>query len=176
MKLEIGGGGPAKKRGGDWINLDQCETADIRHDLTAYPWPLADGSVSAVYSSHCLEHLPDPMRVMHEICRVCQVGSEVEIRVPHPQSDLAMIWTHLHVWSPVAALNVDVYFPDEHWTGPKRLKLQRMAYEPSIFLAEARGELPFLRDVSDEAIMKWFGRAAHEVRYFYVVTANDHSA
>lgn len=169
IKLELGGGGKNKARGDGWVNMDKLPCADLQHDLTIYPWPLEDDSCEAVYSSHCLEHLPDPMRVLHEICRVCVVGAPVEIRVPAPGSDLAMVWDHRHVFSPIAAINADVHFAHEHWTGPKRLKLERIAYEPSILLEEFRRDLAGWKNLSDEVVMKYWPRTCHECRFFYVV-------
>lgn len=169
IRLELGGG--TKPRGDGWVNIDLVPTADIRHDLNSYPWPLADDSVSAVFSSHCLEHIPDPMRVLYEICRVAVVGAPVEIRVPMPGSDLCFVWDHKHCFSPIAALNADRYFPEAFWTGPKRLVLESIIYAPSILMAEFRQEMPMFADVGDQAIQKWFPRTSHEARFFYVVRA-----
>lgn len=169
MKLELGGG--TKPRGDGWLNVDLVDSADIRHDLTVRPWPVADDSVDAVYSSHCLEHLTEPMAILHEVCRVCRIGALVEIRTPHPTSDLAMVWDHKHVFSPIAAINADQYFAAEHWTGRKRLRLERIEYHSSILLEEAKRELPFLRGLSDDVIMRWIPRTCHECRFFYTVSA-----
>ena len=95
----------------------------------------------------------------------------MEIRVPHPTSDLAMVWDHRHVFSPIAAINADEHYPHEHWTGPKRLKLERIEYHSSILLEEAKRELPFLEGLSDEVIMKWIPRTCHECRFSYSVVA-----
>src|SRR5882724_9186504 len=55
MKLEFGGG--KKPRGDGWVNVDQCQEADVIHNLNLRPWPFADDSAGEIYSSHCLEHL-----------------------------------------------------------------------------------------------------------------------
>jgi ubiquinone/menaquinone biosynthesis C-methylase UbiE len=172
MKLELGGGNKYA-RGEGWTNIDQCEGADIRHNLDVVPWPLADESVQAVYSSHCLEHLKDPHQVFRELCRVCVVGAPIEIRVPHPRSDLAMCAGHLHVYSPVQCRNEDHYFAADFWTGPKRMKLDRLEYHPTYMLEEAKAELPFLKGLSDELIMKWIGGTCHECRFFFNIVANE---
>lgn len=171
MKIELGGG--VRPRGDGWVNVDLVASADIRHDLDVTPWPLGDASVSEVYSSHCLEHLRDPFAVLGEICRVCVLGAAVEIRVPHPISDLAMTSGHTHVFSPIQALNMDHYFPQDFWRGAKRMKLERIEYHSSVLLDEAKRELPFLRGLSDDVIMRWIPRTCHECRFFYVVAAND---
>lgn len=174
MKLELGGG--VKPRGEGFVNLDKLDVADIQHDITDYPWPIEDDLVTEVYSSHCIEHIPDPMKMLREIARVGVLGCRVEIRCPHPISDLAMVWDHRHTFSPIAAWNADQYFPHEHWFGPKRLKLQHIEYRPSILLGEARRELPFLRGLSDEVVMKWIPRTCHECCFHYVVVGNEHYA
>ena len=86
MKLEIGGG--TRNLGQDWVNLDLCESADIRHDLDIMPWPLQDDSVDRVYSSHCIEHVDDPVSFLKEITRVGKPGCHVEIRCPAPHSEM----------------------------------------------------------------------------------------
>lgn len=173
MKLELGGG--TKPRGNGFVNMDKLAVADIVHELSAIPWPIGDDEVEEVYSSHCLEHVPDPMQVLFEIARVGKIGCPVEIRVPHPISDLAMVWDHRQVFSPIAAINADVHFPKEYWKETKRLKLLNIKYEPSFLLTEARRELPFLRRLSDEVVMKWIPRTCHECVFFYTVTVNEHA-
>lgn len=170
IKLELGGG--TKPRGEGFRNVDLDPAADVVHDLRT-PLPFPDDSVSEVYSSHCLEHIPDPMVLLREIARVGRVGCAVEIRCPFPISDLAMVWDHAHVFGPMAAINVEKFFPAQHWTGPKRLKLLRMEYHPSELLQEAKRELWFLKALSDEVIMKWIPRTCHETRFFYLVVKNE---
>lgn len=172
MKLEMGGG--VKPLGGDWTNLDMLPSADITHDLDTAPWPIADDSVNEFYSAHCLEHLKYPLMVFDEISRICKIGAPVEIRVPHPNSDLAMVFTHIHVFSPIAALNMEDHFPEEFWKKPKRLKLLNMEYAPSIHLEFAKKELPFLRGLDDRIIMRWIQGTCHEVRFFYKVIENEY--
>ena len=172
MKLELGGG--VKPRGEGFANLDKLSVADIQHDITHHPWPIEDGIVTEIYSSHCIEHVPDPMRMLQEIARVGVLGCPVEIRCPHPISDLAMVWDHRHTFSPIAAINAEHHFPQDHWVHEKRLQLQRIEYHPSILLEEAKRDLPFLRGLSNEAIMKWIPRTCHECRFFYVVVGNEH--
>jgi SAM-dependent methyltransferase len=170
MRIELGGG--TKPFGNGYANIDTVPTADIVHDLNVRPWPLPDDSVTDVYSSHCLEHLDGYMPTFEELCRVCRMGAKIEIRVPSPGSDLEFVWTHKYCWSPIAARNIDEYFPDEFWHGPKRLRLESISYQPSIMLAEFRAEMPMFANTSDESVMKWFPRTCHECRFFYTVAAN----
>ena len=45
--------------------------------------PFPDGSQDAVYSSHCLEHIPDWQTTLEEWFRVLKVGGFLVIVVPH---------------------------------------------------------------------------------------------
>lgn len=170
--LEIGGG--AKPKGGEWVNVDVLPCADIVHDLNVYPWPFDDQSVDGIYSSHCLEHLQYVHLALNEMARICKIGAPLEIRTPAPHSDLAMVAGHTHVWSPIAAINVDHYFPAEYWSGPRRLKLHGHEYQPSFMLEEFRREMPSFSELTDQQVMKWFPRVCHEVRYFYQCIENEH--
>lgn len=177
MKLELGGSGwnGRHSRGDGWVNIDLHEAADVRHNLESLPWPFADDSIEAVYSSHCLEHLANPHSICREIARVCKAGAPIEIRVPHPNSQLAMTWDHKHVFSPTHAVNVDRYFPAEFWPDRKRLRLDKIEYHPTFMLNEARAELPFLGGLSDETVMRWIPGTCHECRFFYTVVENEHA-
>lgn len=44
--------------------------------------PFEDGSQDTVYSSHCLEHIPDPLNVIQDWYRVTKVGGHIIIAVP----------------------------------------------------------------------------------------------
>jgi len=53
MKLNLGGG---TNRHDDYLTVDFfLGGTDVRHDLRT-PLPYADGSIEALYSSHCIEH------------------------------------------------------------------------------------------------------------------------
>ena len=172
MRLEIGGG--TKSRGGGWVNMDQVSTADIVHDLTVRPWPVADDSCDEVYSSHCIEHVPNVLAFLHEIVRVGRIGCQIEIRCPHPNADLAFVDTHVHVFSPIQAINMDVHFPREFWPHKKRLKFIGHHFGPSFLLEQAKRELPFLAGIDDQTIMRWIPRTAHETVFRYEVVVNEY--
>lgn len=73
---------------------------DIVHDLSEYPYPLEESSYDVVYASHILEHLPDNIRFMEEVYRICKHDGKVIIRVPHFSGRSA--WcdpTHLRAYS-----------------------------------------------------------------------------
>ena len=173
MKLEIGGG-KHFARGDGWINIDQVSEADIRHDLNVLPWPIADDSVDAIYTSHCIEHVACPIDFLHECTRIGKVGCHVEIRCPSPYSDLAMVAGHVSVFSPQAARNMDIHFPKLFWKAYKRPRLIGWHFQASERLHEAKQELPFLNGLSDDLIMKYIPGCGHETVFKYVIQVNEH--
>lgn len=170
-KLEIGGG--VFPRGDGWINLDKIESADVIHDLNVIPWPFDDDSIGAIYTSHCIEHVHDPVPFLNECARIGRIGTRIEIRCPAPTAQLAMVADHKHVFSLQCARNMDLHFPELFWKGTKRLRLRDHWYQSSEMLSWARADLPFLRNLSDQVIMRWIPGTAHESVFIYEVTAND---
>lgn len=169
--LELGGGN--RNRGGEWVNVDCCPSADFRFDLNQYPLPFPDASIDAVYSSHCLEHLENPLRLLREIARICRIGAAVEIRVPHYAAEMAMVTGHLGVLSEQALINMDVHFVAESWDGPRRLKLNRTDYGAAAGLEKAKQELPFLNGLDDRVIMRWIQGTCHELCFHFTVIQNE---
>jgi SAM-dependent methyltransferase len=84
--LDIGCG--KKKQDPSAIGLDRQpgSSADVRCDLTHFPWPLKDNCAGRIYLSHFLEHHPDILRAMAEVHRIAQPGAEVIIVTPHYSS------------------------------------------------------------------------------------------
>jgi SAM-dependent methyltransferase len=81
-KLNLGSGEFPKE---GFVNVDfySVSQPDIRHDLNKFPYPFGDNHFDWIESDHCLEHLPDPFKVMREIHRIGKAGATVIIRVPH---------------------------------------------------------------------------------------------
>lgn len=100
MKLNLGCGDRPLS---DWINIDAIVQpgVDMVVDLNQIPWPWEDNAVDEIYTSHCLEHLNDPVVVVQEMHRVLKVGGKVTIIVPHNQGILAHTRTHRHQFSTV---------------------------------------------------------------------------
>lgn len=170
VKLEIGGG--IFPLGDGWVNLDKIASADVVHNLEECPWPFADDSVDQIYTSHCIEHVSDPVPFLQECARIGKIGTRVEIRCPAPTAHLAMVADHKHVFSLQCARNMDIHFPHLFWTGAKRLTLRGFRLQSSEMLAWAKRDLPFLRNISDDKIMMWIPGTAHESVFDYEVTAN----
>lgn len=167
MKIELGGGIFPKGQG--FLNVDQIEGADIHHDLEITPWPIETDSVDEIYSSHCIEHVADPIPFLNECARIGKLGAKVEIRCPAPTAHLAYVAGHKHVFSLQNARNLDIHFPHLFWTNPKRLKLIGFELRSSEMLDWAKRDLPFLRGISDQAIMMWIPGTAHENVFIYEV-------
>lgn len=50
--------GQHKRDGYFGIDYVKTDASDYVHDLTVYPWPIADGVVEELHSSHYVEHIP----------------------------------------------------------------------------------------------------------------------
>ncbi len=170
MRLEIGGG--IFPVGDGWVNLDTVPSADIIFDLATIPpgrLPFDDESVDGVYSSHCFEHLRDPMAVLREVARVCRLGATVEIRVPHWLSEVAFCPGHLCALAPVTMKNICHYFLQVAWgDSPRRLRQTGEHYEPSALFGELRG---LYQHWSEEQVRRYAAGACHEIRYHFEVIA-----
>ena len=118
MKLDIGCGGQ-KKEGFIGLDILKLEGVDIVHDLTLFPYPLDDDSVDEVYMDNCLEHIPNPMKVVEEIYRISKNNTKVTIAVPYCRSHYAIIDpTHVNFFG----VNWFNYFD------PKHIFQQKMQY------------------------------------------------
>lgn len=61
---------------------EDCQR-DIQHDLTQFPWPVADNSFDLVICQHAIEHLPDTVKTMQEFNRMLRPGGKLFIETPH---------------------------------------------------------------------------------------------
>jgi len=82
MKLQIGSGNDIKE---GWVNHDivALDGINVVHDLEIFPWPWEDSSVDEFYMKDVLEHLPNTIKVMEEVYRICKSGAKVYIAVPY---------------------------------------------------------------------------------------------
>lgn len=73
---------------------------DIVHDLTTHPCPFTDGEIDEIWMDNVLEHLPNPLKVVEELHRICKSGAKVYIEVPYFRSFYAVIApTHVNFFS-----------------------------------------------------------------------------
>ena len=85
MKINLGGG---NERIPGFTNVDilPLPNVDIVCDLNG-KLPLADNSIEEIYASHILEHLPNTVKIVEELYRICQPGATIKIKSPYFKSD-----------------------------------------------------------------------------------------
>lgn len=90
QNLNIGGGVRFKHAG--WINLDEFPGDGMAPFTLSElrPFPLPRAMFQIVYSSHCLEHLPEAAvsNCLHEARRVIQAGGTLVIKLPDYEATL----------------------------------------------------------------------------------------
>lgn len=92
---------PAEKRDiATVIGVDQYSpSADVKHDLTQFPYPFEDNSIDAVFTSHFLEHLNGKQRIkfFNELYRICKKGARLRHIHPYYKSSRA-VQDPTHEW------------------------------------------------------------------------------
>ncbi|MCC6528308.1 MAG: methyltransferase domain-containing protein [Polyangiaceae bacterium] len=113
LSLDLGCG--AKKRAG-FVGVDQRSLPGVDHvvDFAAEALPFATGSVGQVFSSHCIEHLADPLRLLREVTRVCADGAALELWAPYSWHGDAHFWDHVSAWNERQFLHMGSW-QHEHW-------------------------------------------------------------
>lgn len=78
------------------------------------PWPWADGSVQAIFTSHFIEHLEARERIhfVNEAYRVLRPGGQLQIIAPH-WSTCRAYGDLTHKWPPVSEFWL--YYLDKPW-------------------------------------------------------------
>lgn len=99
MKLDIGCGS-SKKDGFIGLDILPFENVDIVHNLSIYPWPFADNTITDINMDNVLEHLEKPLNVINELYRISADGAKLKITVPYFRSLYAYIDpTHVNYFS-----------------------------------------------------------------------------
>lgn len=85
MKLYFGCG---KHKVDGFVGVDKLrmETVNVVHDMNLFPYPFSDNSIEEVLLLNILEHLPNTIRVMEEIWRICKDCAPLKILVPYYNS------------------------------------------------------------------------------------------
>jgi SAM-dependent methyltransferase len=111
LKIDLGCGS-AKREG--FIGLDYVAFPGVDYvlDLTKERWPLADGTVDHVYSSHLFEHIFPHDPLFREIGRVCRDGATIEIWTPYAFSNGAFLYTHVLFLTEMQWLHICCEHPD----------------------------------------------------------------
>ncbi|MFH0714454.1 MAG: methyltransferase domain-containing protein [Candidatus Diapherotrites archaeon] len=79
-RLNLGCGEFPKK---GFVNVDIVKSADVVHDLDAFPYPFKKGEFDLIEADHVLEHLENPFRVVKECHRILAPNGKLVVRVPH---------------------------------------------------------------------------------------------
>jgi len=90
VKLDIGCG--SSKRDG-YIGVDKLnfDCVDIVHDLNTLPYPFENDYADEIILDNVLEHLDDPIAVIHELHRIGKNNCKVNIIVPYFRSFYSII-------------------------------------------------------------------------------------
>jgi ubiquinone/menaquinone biosynthesis C-methylase UbiE len=94
---------------------------DIVSDITSIPLP--DASFDVVLCTEVLEHVPDPVAALKEMCRLVKIDGQIIITVPfsswthfapfHFSSGLSRYWLEKHLHE--AGFNVEELSPNGGW-------------------------------------------------------------
>lgn len=119
FKLDIGCG-QSKQPDHIGIDIADCPGVDYVMDVRKTPWPIEDGVVDSIFTSHFFEHLDGPERIdfMEECWRVLKVGSQMVIICPY-WSSMRAVGDPFHKWPPVCEWTF-FYFV-EHWRQDNKL-------------------------------------------------------
>ena len=69
----------------DFVNLDIADLpgVDVVWDITQTPYPFEDNRFSSIIMINVLEHLPDTIKILEELHRICKPNASIVIRVPY---------------------------------------------------------------------------------------------
>ena len=96
MKLNIGCGNK-KIEGYHGVDKFKCDAADYICDIENEKLPFEDNTISAIILDNVIEHFYDIPKVVNELVRVSQKGTNIKIITPHFSSLSSWIDpTHIH--------------------------------------------------------------------------------
>ncbi len=55
----------------------------FNHDLTKFPWPIADNAYDLILCQNVIEYLPDTIKTLEELNRITTPGGKIFIETPH---------------------------------------------------------------------------------------------
>ena len=174
LKIDLGGGSHCLK---GFINVDNTEPCDVNLDLAkvgdgveSFPWKT--GTVDAVYSSHCFEHLTNIHKLWWEIARVLKTGFNAEIRVPHWNNSQANMMGHVRTLSEHDIIQM-YEFTEPHWGNSEFwLELHRIQYVKGLNFLEAQNLFPHLTPLQ---ICRFIPDTCHELRLHFTSKVTDFS-
>lgn len=77
------GCGKNKLPGALGMDFNPLTDADVLHDLGVFPYPFVDEEFDKVIGLHVVEHVPDPMGFVQELCRVTKAGGTFRLVCLH---------------------------------------------------------------------------------------------
>lgn len=85
----------------DWDNADIIKNfgANLVFDTTKFPYPIKSNTYDYILADNCLEHLPNPEKVIDELVRISKNGAVIEINVPHMNCEGAFNLGHISFWT-----------------------------------------------------------------------------
>lgn len=83
VMLELGCGDRRQHEGAITIDALDYDSVDVVGDVFDVLARIPSASVSAVYSSHLIEHLAEPERLIRELARVLRPAGEATLVAPH---------------------------------------------------------------------------------------------
>jgi SAM-dependent methyltransferase len=167
------GCGKIKKSG--YIGVDKFSIPEVDYvvDFEKENLPFKDDSVVNVYSSHCLEHLSDPHKLLSELIRVCTNNASFELWLPHLRSNDAFVFDHRMFYneliiSRISGINTDFWFPDNKGA----LRLNSVVY---IIDQQIESMLDSLNVPLHFAIKHWFNIIKEWGMFFTIVKEPDYT-
>jgi len=83
INVELGGGENPRREGFVNVDLVKHDKVDKICDFEVDKLPFANGSVSAIFCSHCLEHIENVQHFLNECHRITKKGGHVKFIVPY---------------------------------------------------------------------------------------------
>ena len=111
LKIDLGCGS-CKKPGTFGLDIHAQPGVDYVINFEKDPLPFADKTVQSVYSSHCLEHLSNPIKLFKEISRVCQDRATLEFWTPYAWENSAFIIDHKMFFNEDHYYHICLWFVD----------------------------------------------------------------
>lgn len=109
------GCGPFKRPGALGLDIEPGPGVDHVVDFEKERLPFDDGSIGYLFSSHCLEHLRQPMPVMREMTRVAADGAGLEVWLPYGWHDEGQLVDHYVMWNEEQFRHMSGLFPEIWW-------------------------------------------------------------
>ena len=114
-----------------YINLDKVALpgVDVVWDVSQFPYPFENNYFTTILLINVLEHIPDTIKVMEELHRICKPGATITIRVPY--------WNSTQQATDITHVRCFTEFSMDYFDPQKPLGERRMYYSTARFTVEA---------------------------------------